>query len=128
MKRTLTEGVGELSVVEGNGPKRERVRGYCILSSYLTCTAQETLFELGTVEGIGLKRESDRILYIEQLLDLYCSRNIIRVVKLKIGWACGTNEGEAKYIRHNEVDLQGKRPHRRPGCRWEDINYGVMTK
>jgi hypothetical protein len=58
--RTWAESVGELGAVEGNGPKRERVTGYCILSSYFICSAQETLLELGAVEGNGPKRERVR--------------------------------------------------------------------
>jgi hypothetical protein len=42
-----------------------------------------------------------------------------------LGWARGTYGGENKYIKRNDVDPQGNRPHGRPSSRQKDINYAV---
>jgi hypothetical protein len=41
-----------------------------------------------------------RKLHNEELNDLYCSSNIIRVIKsIRIGWACSTYSGEERCVQ-----------------------------
>jgi len=78
-----------------------------------------------------------RKLHNEELNDLYCSLNIIRVNKLRrLRWAgacsvCGEGRGAYRVLLGK---LEGKRPLGRPRYRWEDnskidlqeVGYGGM--
>ena len=64
-----------------------------------------------------------RKLHNEELNDLYCSPNIVRVIKWRrMRWAehvALTGQGRGVY-RVLVGKLEGKRPLRRPRLRWED--------
>jgi len=64
-----------------------------------------------------------RKLHNEELNDLYCSRNIVRVIKSRrMRWAGNvTRMGEGRGVYRGLVGkLEGKRPLGRPMHRWED--------
>ena len=79
-----------------------------------------------------------RKLYKEELNDLCCSPNIVRVIKSRrMRWAghvARVGEGRAAY-RVLVGEPEGKRPLGRPRCRWEDnikmdlqeVGCGVWT-
>ena len=64
-----------------------------------------------------------RKLHIEEPNDLYCSPNIVRVIKWRrMRWAghvalMGERRGVCSVL---VVNPEGKRPLGRPRCRWED--------
>jgi len=64
-----------------------------------------------------------RKLHNEELNDLYCSPNNVRVIKLRrMRWAehvarMGERRGEYRFLMGKP---EGKRPPGRPGRRWED--------
>jgi hypothetical protein len=62
-----------------------------------------------------------RSIHNEELYDLYCLPNIIRVSeqmkKNEMGWACGTHGGHERVLVWRS---DGKRPLGRPRRRWED--------
>jgi len=63
-----------------------------------------------------------RKLHNEWLNDLYCSRNIFLMIKLRMNWAGNV---ECKRERRGVYRVlvgkpRGKRPLGRPWCRWED--------
>jgi hypothetical protein len=64
-----------------------------------------------------------RKLHNDELNDLYCSPNIIRVIKSRrMRWAghverIGENRGVYRVLVEKP---EGKKPLRRPRCRWED--------
>ena len=64
-----------------------------------------------------------RKLHNEELNDLYCSPNIIRVIiSRKIGWVGHVTHMGEKRVAHKVLvgKLEGKRPLGRPRSRWED--------
>jgi hypothetical protein len=71
---------------------------------------------------LGLRGEW-RKLHNEELNDLYCSPNIVRVINSrKMGWVghvARVVEGRGVY-RFLVWKPEGKRPLGRPRCRWED--------
>ena len=99
-------------------------------------------FQNRVLRGIfGPKRDEVTVewrkLHNEELNDLYCSLNIIRVNKLRrLRWAgacsvCGEGRGAYRVLLGK---LEGKRPLGRPRYRWEDnskidlqeVGYGGM--
>jgi hypothetical protein len=68
-----------------------------------------------------------RKLHNEELNDLYCSSNIIRVIKSKrMGWACSMYGGEERCIQ-SFGGPEGKQPLGRPRRRYEcNINMGLQ--
>ena len=64
-----------------------------------------------------------RKLHNEELNDLYCSHNIVRVIKLRkmrlVGHVAHMGEGKGAYIVLVEKP-EGRRPLGRPRRRWED--------
>ena len=86
------------------------------------------MFENGVVRGIFVpKRDEEtgewRKLHNEQLNDLYCSPNIVRVIKsIRMRWVghvARMGEGRGVY-RIMVGKPEGKRPLGRPWRRWED--------
>jgi hypothetical protein len=84
------------------------------------------VFENRVLKIFGPKREEDgswRKLHNDELHDLYSSPNIVRVIKSRrIRWAghlACMGEGRGAY-RVLVGRPEGKRPLRRPRCRWED--------
>jgi len=85
------------------------------------------VFENGVLRRIfGLRRVEVtgewRKLHNEELNDLYCSPNIVRLIKSRMGWAghvARMGEGRGVY-RVLMGKPEGKRPLGRPRCRWED--------
>jgi len=86
------------------------------------------VFENGVVRGIFVpKRDEEtgewRKLHNEQLNDLYCSPNIVRVIKsIRMRWVghvARMGEGRGVY-RIMVGKPEGKRPLGRPWRRWED--------
>ena len=67
-----------------------------------------------------------RRLHNEELNDLYCSPNIVRVMKLRIGWAGHVAHlGERRGVYSVLVGKhEGKRQHENPRRRWVD-NIGI---
>jgi hypothetical protein len=63
-----------------------------------------------------------RKLHNEELNDLYCSPNIVRVIKSRMGWAWHVAcMGERRGVYRVLVGKpEGKRPLGRPWHRWED--------
>ena len=65
-----------------------------------------------------------RKLHTEELNDMYCSSNIVRVIKSRkmrwVGHVAHMGEGKGIY-RVLVGEPEGKRPLVRPRCRWEDI-------
>ena len=62
-------------------------------------------------------------LHNDELNDLYCSPNIVRVIKLRrMRWAghVACKEVEERLYRVLVGKRKGKRPLGRPRCRWED--------
>jgi hypothetical protein len=61
-------------------------------------------------------------LHHEELHKLYSSPNIIRAIKSsRLIWgACSTHGSDEKCISYLGWKTEGKRPLRRPRCRWED--------
>ena len=86
------------------------------------------MFENGVLRGIfGAKRDGVtgewRKLHNEELNDLYCSPNIVRVIKWRrLRWAGHVARMEEGRIVHRVLveKPDGKRPLRRPRHRWED--------
>ena len=86
------------------------------------------VFENRVLRGIfGAKRDGVtgewRKLYNEELNDLYCSPNIVRVIKwIRMRWAGNVARmGERRGVYRVLVGKpKGKRPLRSPGRRWED--------
>jgi len=71
-----------------------------------------------------------RRLHNEELNDLYCSPNIVRVIKSrKMRWAEHVARmGEDRGVYRALVGKpEGKRPLGRPGCRWVD-NIGWISR
>ena len=59
----------------------------------------------------------------EELNDLYCSPNIVRVIKIEkneMGRACSTCGDSTRVYRILVGKLERKRPLRRPRRRWDD--------
>ena len=83
----------------------------------------------------GLKREEVtgewRKLHSEELNDLYCSLNIIRVFKSRrmrwTGHAARMGEMRSAY-RYLLGKPDGKRPHGRPKRKWEDNINTVLQQ
>jgi len=80
---------------------------------------------LGEIFGPKMDEVTDkwRKIHNEELIDLYCSPNIVRVIKSRrMKWAghvARMGEGRGMYrvlVRKPE----GKRPLGRPNCRWDD--------
>jgi hypothetical protein len=71
---------------------------------------------MGEVKGGSRKQD------IKEHCNLYCSPNIIRVTKSKtVRWAGHVACTEDKKVYKILVGkFEGKRPFRRPRCRWED--------
>jgi hypothetical protein len=98
--------------------------------------------ENGVLRGIfGPKRDEVtrewRKLYNEELNDLYCSPNILRVIKTRMRWAGhAARMGEKRGVYRVLVGKsEGKRPLGRPRLRWEDnikmdnqeVGWGAWT-
>jgi hypothetical protein len=77
-----------------------------------------------------------RKLHKEELHDLYCSHTVVRVITSRMRWAghiARMEEGRGVY-RGLVGKPEGKRPLRRPRCRWEEnikmdlqeVGCGVM--
>jgi hypothetical protein len=54
-----------------------------------------------------------RKLHNEEFNDLFCSPNIIRVIKSRMGWACSTYNGEERYIQSFGGVTSGKETTRK---------------
>ena len=63
-----------------------------------------------------------RLLHNEELNDLYCSPNSVRVIKSRMRWAVNiARMGDRRRVYRVLVGKpKGKKPHRRPRRRWED--------
>ena len=101
------------------------------------------MFENRVLRIFGLKGDEVtgewRKLHNEELNDLYCSPNIVRVIKLKImKWAGHVEHIGGKRGVYSVLvgKAEGKRPLGRPRCRWEDnikmdlweVGCGVMDR
>ena len=66
--------------------------------------------------------EEWRKLHNEELNELYCSANIVRVTKSRMGWAGHVARMEERIGVYRVLvgKPEGKRPLGRPRCRWED--------
>jgi hypothetical protein len=90
------------------------------------------VFENRVMRIFGPKRNEViggcRKLHNEELHNLYCSPSIIRIIKSRrMRWAghvarMGENENENRILIGKP---EGKRPLRRPRCRWEDSNKWI---
>ena len=61
-----------------------------------------------------------RKLHNEELNDLYCSPNLVRIIKIEIGGACSMYGERRGVYRVLVGEPEGKRPLRKPRRRWED--------
>jgi hypothetical protein len=85
------------------------------------------VFQNKVLRGIfGPKREEDvswRKLHNDELLSLYSSPNIVRVIKSRrmrwVGHVACMGEGRGVY-KDSVGRPEARRPLRRPRCRWED--------
>jgi hypothetical protein len=85
------------------------------------------VFENRVLRIFGTKRDevtgSEKKLHNEKLIDLYSLLNIFHVIKLRrMRWAVHVARIGERSVVYNVLvrKSEGKKPHGRPGRRWED--------
>jgi len=85
------------------------------------------MFENSVLRTFGPKRDEVtgewRKLHYEELNDLYCSSNIVRVNKIEkneMGGSCSAYGCEERRIQGFGMETVGKRPLGRPRRKWEN--------